>query len=337
MTTPFSKAHFYSKFRVISLLFFIFFLKAKGSDYLTFSEKCMGTEFKIIIDDVNKSLCKLAAQQAFDEAHRLDLMFSDYLSNSEASTLSGSSYTNQGHQFQEVSSEFFKILKFCFNLSAKTNGKFDVSVGPASRLWRIARFRKTMPKAYKIKNALSRIGYKKMMLHPVESKVCLRQEGMLLDFGSIAKGYAGDQMLLLLKKHGLHRSLIDTGGDLVIGQAPGGKTGWEIKIGGDKHPELPTFNLSNCAVATSGDIEQFVMLNGKVYSHIINPRSGIGLNGRNQVTVIANSGKVADSMASAALICGPDFSKKIFPQYEIDAAFFITQKKWIKKTRPVQK
>ncbi|MDG1138480.1 MAG: FAD:protein FMN transferase [Opitutales bacterium] len=291
----------------------------------------MGTEFKIIIDDANESLCKLATNQAFEEAHRLDLMFSDYLSNSEASTLSASSYTNQGNQFQEVSSEFFKILKFCQSLSVKTNGKFDISVGPASRLWRIARFRKTMPKASKIANALSRIGYNKIILHPVESKVCLNQEGMLLDFGSIAKGYAGDQMLLILKKHGLIHSLIDTGGDLVIGQAPRGKTGWRVEIGGDKHPELPTLNLSNCAVATSGDIEQFVTIHGKIYSHIIDPSSGIGINERKQVTVIGESGMVADSMASAALICGPNYSEKILAQYEIESAFFITQQNGFKK------
>ena len=157
--------------------------------------------------------------------------------------------------------------------------------------------------------------------------MCLRQEGMLLDFGSIAKGYAGDQMLLLLKKHGLHRSLIDTGGGSSYWTGTGGKTGWEIKIGGDKHPELPTFNYQIVPLPPLVILNNFVMLNGKVYSHIINPRSGIGLNGRNQVTVIANSGKVADSMASAALICGPDFSKKIFPQYEIDAAFFYYSKK----------
>jgi thiamine biosynthesis lipoprotein len=261
----------------------------------------------------------------------LNNIFSDYLADSEASVLSASSFNDQDDEYLEISAELLNVLKFSRELSKDTSGDFDITIGPASRLWRIARFRESLPGPDKIKNALTRIGFNKILFHPSENKVRLDHKGMLLDFGGIAKGFAGDQMLTLLKDSGLNRCLIDAGGDLIIGQAPKGKPGWRVKIGGEKHPELPSLSLSNCAVATSGDTEQFAIIGGKAYSHIINPHTGIGLNTRAQVTVIAKNGMIADSLASAALVSGLKSSEKILEKYNIKAAFFISQEDGVKK------
>lgn len=324
-------AHLHPILQGISLILLLFFTPLDGSDYFTFSEKCMGTDFKIIIDDTNESTCQKVAKKAFEEAHRLNNIFSDYLADSEASVLSASSFNDQDDEYLEISAELLKVLKFSRELSKDTSGDFDITIGPASRLWRIARFRESLPGPDKIKNALTRIGFNKILFHPSENKVRLDHKGMLLDFGGIAKGFAGDQMLTLLKDSGLNRCLIDAGGDLIIGQAPKGKPGWRVKIGGEKHPELPSLSLSNCAVATSGDTEQFAIIRGKAYSHIINPHTGIGLNTRAQVTVIAKNGMIADSLASAALVSGLKSSEKIFEKYNIKAAFFISQEDGVKK------
>ena len=324
-------AHLHPRLQSISLILLLFFTPLDGSDYFTFSEKCMGTDFKIIIDDTNESTCQKVAKKAFEEAHRLNNIFSDYLADSEASVLSASSFNDQDDEYLEISAELLKVLKFSRELSKDTSGDFDITIGPASRLWRIARFRESLPGPDKIKNALTRIGFNKILFHPSENKVRLDHKGMLLDFGGIAKGFAGDQMLTLLKDSGLNRCLIDAGGDLIIGQAPKGKPGWRVKIGGEKHPELPSLSLSNCAVATSGDTEQFAIIRGKAYSHIINPHTGIGLNTRAQVTVIAKNGMIADSLASAALVSGLKSSEKIFEKYNIKAAFFISQEDGVKK------
>jgi thiamine biosynthesis lipoprotein len=324
-------AHLHPILQSISLILLLFLKPLDGSDYFTFSEKCMGTDFKIIIDDTNESTCQKVAKEAFEEAHRLNNIFSDYLADSEASVLSASSFNDQDDEYLEISAELLNVLKFSRELSKDTSGDFDITIGPASRLWRIARFRESLPGPDKIKNALTRIGFNKILFHPSENKVRLDHKGMLLDFGGIAKGFAGDQMLTLLKDSGLNRCLIDAGGDLIIGQAPKGKPGWRVKIGGEKHPELPSLSLSNCAVATSGDTEQFAIIGGKAYSHIINPHTGIGLNTRAQVTVIAKNGMIADSLASAALVSGLKSSEKIFEKYYIKAAFFISQEDGVKK------
>jgi len=326
-------AHLHLKLRWMSLIFSLFVSPLSGSNYFTLSEKCMGTDFKIIIDDNNKSLCQKAAKKAFEEAHRLNKIFSDYLAHSETSALSAASFSERNDEYIKVSDELLKVLKFSWQLSNETAGDFDVTIGPASRLWRVARFRKTLPDPVKIKNALSRIGFHKILFHPSENKVRLDHKGMLLDFGGIAKGFAGDQMLTFLNDFGLNRCLIDAGGDIIIGQAPKGKSGWRVKIGGEKHPELPSLILSNCAVATSGDTEQFVMIGDKTYSHIINPHTGTGLNTRAQVTVIANDGMIADSLASAALVSGLKSSAKYFEKYNIKSAFFITHEDGVKKLK----
>ena len=117
--------------------------------------------------------------------------------------------------------------------------------------------------------------------------------------------------------------MIDAGGDLVMGSPPRGKKGWRVKIGGRKHPDLPTLHLSDVAVATSGDLEQFVQLNGKRYSHLIDPYSGLGLTSQCQVTVIAPSGMEADSLASACLVLGLPKSKTLLEGKDGASAYYL--------------
>ena len=111
-------------------------------------------------------------------------------------------------------------------------------------------------------------------------------------------------MVETLKRKGLGRCLINAGGDLVLGDPPRGAPGWRVEIGGLRHPDLPVLHLSNLAVATSGDIEQFVVMDGKRYSHLIDPGTGLGLTTQCQVTVLASTGMEADSLASAFPVMG---------------------------------
>ena len=168
-----------------------------------------------------------------------------------------------------------------------------------------------MPTEEKLAKALHRVGYLKMRLDPKKRTGALATQGMVLDLGGIAKGYAADMMLETLREKGLGRCLINAGGDLVIGAPPRNAKGWRIEIGGRKHPDLPILHLSNLAVATSGDLEQFVTLNGKQYSHLIDPRTGLGLTTQSQVTVIAPTGLQADSLASTCLVMGLEKSRKL--------------------------
>jgi thiamine biosynthesis lipoprotein len=148
---------------------------------------------------------------------------------------------------------------------------------------------------------------------------------MILDLGGIAKGYAADHMLKILKSNKLNRVLIDAGGDLLIGDAPIGKKGWKIEIGGRTHPDLPILTLSNIAVATSGDVEQFVSIGGKTYSHLIDPLTGVGLTSRMQVTILTHSAMEADALASASLVMGKELGIKFLKNKNLFNAFFVEE------------
>ena len=170
---------------------------------------------------------------------------------------------------------------------------------------------------------MSMTGYKHLKLFPKTREARLTLEGIELDLGGIAKGYTADRMLKTLRGHGLSRCIVDAGGDLVIGDPPRKSKGWRIKVGGLKHSASPFLELSNCAAATSGDIEQFVILNGKRFSHLINPFSGLGLTTQAQVTIIAPTGIVADSLASACIVLGIEKSQRYLRNQRQTEAYFM--------------
>ena len=296
-------------------LFILFIISHVGlakswedKNYHKFSETCMGTKFSIIIDDDDLSFSKRVAQEAFNEALRLDNILSDYLSESELSKIS----QNSGSAgFTQISDDLFNVLESAQSLSTETKGSFDITIGPLTRLWRIARFKKVLPSRNKLSSAQKRVGYKNVLLNPLNKEVRLLKEGMTLDLGGIAKGYAADQMLQICKINNLPRALIDAGGDILAGEAPRNKKGWLVEIGGRKHSCLPILTLSNIAIATSGDIEQSVTINNKTYSHLINPKTGIGLTSMAQITIVAPTAMEADSLASACLVLGLNETKKL--------------------------
>ena len=320
MNETFALPFLWSKSLLITFILLVGCLNGKSKTYQKFSSDCMGTKFTILIDDLNRSNCQSAADAAFSKATLLNSIFSDYISNSEISRLSNSSHEGRP---MNVSNELFEIIEYGQKLSEETDGAFDLTVGAASRLWRIARFRKRFPSKENLSNALSRIGHTHLSLDKTSKKIRILKPGVLLDLGGIAKGYTADRMLETIQGFGIKRCLIDAGGDLVIGQAPKGESGWKVKVGGKNHPDLPTLILSNCAVATSGDTNQFLEIDGQVYSHLINPRTAVGLMSRSQVTVIAGNGMTADSLASASLVLGFNDSAKIFEAYNIAAAYFV--------------
>ena len=311
---------------MINYKFFIIFLileislYAVGNKYREYTAKCMGTEFRILIDHDNEELSQNAADSAFGEANRLNQIFSDYIADSEISLLSESSFT--GRKIK-LSDELFEVLKYSKSLAIKTNNAFDPTIGQLSRLWRISRFRKSLPSKKSIDRAVSLKGIENLQLIEKSKEVALKKPGILLDLGGIAKGYAADMMLKSLNEFGVERCLIDAGGDLTLGKRPRGELGWKIEVGGKKHPDLPILSLENCSIATSGDSSQFVEINGSRFSHIMNPATGYGLKTLSQVTIIAENGMKADSLATACSVMGLSLTKQLSKKENFEAYFII--------------
>lgn len=276
-----------------------------------FRQRAMGTEIRLVLYAPQEAPANAAAKAVFARIRQLDAIFSDYRTDSELMRLCAAS--RPGHAVR-VSPELWTVLQKADEIARLSGGAFDVTVGHLTRLWRRARRRKQLPDPRELRAALAKTGYRLLRFHPQQRAVELLKPDMRLDVGGIAKGYAGDEALKVLKRHGLSRALIDVGGDLVLGDPPPGKTGWVIAVASLRHPEghpARYLRLSRRAVATSGDAYQYVVLHGRRYSHILDPKTGLGLSQRSSVTVIARTGIEADALASALSVLGPQRGLKL--------------------------
>lgn len=281
----------------------------------------MGVPFKIVLYAADEPTANKAARAAFRRVKELDRILSDYDPDSELMQLCRNSGPGKP---VKVSPELFSMLQRSLELSRKTDGAFDVTVGPVVKLWRRARRRKRLPDPDALREALDRVGYELLRLNGKQRTVELLKPDMQLDLGGIAKGYAGDEALRVLKKHGISRALVDGGGDIVVGDPPPDRDGWRIEIEtARKDPKRNAPDLlvlDNAAVATSGDAYQSLEIDGQRYSHIVDPETGLGLTTRSSVTVIAPDGTAADSLASAVSVLGPDRGLKLVDSREEAAA-----------------
>ncbi len=271
----------------------------------TSSRTEMGMEFRITLYAPDQATATLAANAAFDRIQQLNAIFSDYEDDSELTALSRSSGT---HRPQPLSPELFDILNQAQKLSTLSSGAFDVTVGPYTSLWRRARRQKEFPREDLLNLAHTRVGYEKLHLNPANHTAILPVERMRLDLGGIAKGYAMDEAIQTLRNHGIHSALVSGGGDLKTSDAPPGSHGWRIALTPTENPtNAPTEFLlvQNQAVATSGDLFQFVEINGQRYSHIVNPHTGLGLTNHALITVVADRSVTADSLSTTLSVLPP--------------------------------
>lgn len=270
----------------------------------------MGTTFRIILYASNDSSAQVASIAAFDRLDNLNQKLSDYLPNSEVSQLSASAGSGQR---MSVSDDLWQVLLRSQEISKASKGAFDVSIGALSKLWRKAFRRQQFPNWSAIRTAQSMVNYKWIKLYPKSQRIALRKPGMRLDFGGIAKGYAVDEMMKCLEKSGIQSALVDGGGDLLVSNAPPNTTGWKIEV------DNTVQYLSNQAIATSGDRYQFLEWEGKRYSHIIHPKTGLGITEQQQVTVYAANCVLADALASTFVLLNKreasQLAKKFDTQY----------------------
>ncbi len=283
-----------------------------GLTRFTFKEVHMGTEFKIILYAPDQETAGKGAAAAFARIASLDATMTDYNPASELMRLCAKS----GGDPVLVSDELFFVLSQAQETSRISDGAFDATVGPVVRLWRQARRTQRMPDPEKLAAARALVGWKNVVLDEKAHTVQLLKKGMQLDLGGIAKGYAADEGIAVLKKQGVTRALVAAGGDIAVSGPPPDAEGWKIAIAplqDDANAEGPYMVLHDAAVSTSGDAEQFVEIDGKRYSHIVDPKTGIGLVGRMSGTVVAPHGVVADSHTKIVCVLG---AEKAFPILE---------------------
>jgi FAD:protein FMN transferase len=268
-------------------------------------EPHMGTLVGITLYAPDEPAATAAFRAAFDRIARLDAILSDYQPDSELNRVAR---TAVGRAVP-VGEDLFAVLRASQELATATSGAFDVTQGPVIRLWREARKTARVPDPEALREAASRSGYRKLHLGTEDQTVRFDVPGMALDVGAIGKGYAASEAVEVLDRRGIGSALVAVSGDLAFSAAPPGERGWRVAVYADDVPlqGVPRFlELTNAAVSTAGNAEQHVDINGRRYSHIIDPSSSTGLVDDIRVTVIAPHGLDADGLDTAVSVLGPE-------------------------------
>ena len=287
-----------------------------------FTQTEMAVPIQIVLYASDNATAANAAEAAFSRFHHLNAILSDYDPQSELRRLCD---TSGGGNAIHVSDDLWRVLVRAEQISKRSAGAFDVTIGPVVRLWRSARRTKELPSPKLLRKAMARVDYRLVRLDARHQTVELLKPDMRLDMGGIAKGYAVDQAMLELRRHGVTRTMVDAGGNIGLGDPPPDRPGWRVGVAppDPKSPPRQYLCLANAAVSTSGDMWQYAIINGTRYSHLIDPRTGMALTDHCSVTVIGPEGLNADALSSAAAVLGPRLGLQLIEDTPEMAAFFV--------------
>jgi len=289
----------------------------------------MGVPWTITVYAESAAAGDVAIAAGFAEVERLERILSDYDPQSELSQLSGQAPTATA---RPVSDDLWRVLKRAVEIRDATDGAFDPTVGPLTSLWRQARRSGRLPLPGKLAAALEAVGRETLIIVPDNRGVVLTKPAMRLDLGGIGMGYAVDRAVEVLNRHGITAAMVDASGDIAVTAAPPGTAGWKIAVAplpavGDGTAGRDTGEhllLTHAAVTTSGDAFQAAEIDGRRYSHIVDPRTGLGVAGPAAVTVMARDCTTADSLATAASVLGPEKAAAVIAGVPGCAARFVS-------------
>lgn len=266
-------------------------------------QKLMGNAFEITVVDNHENTAYQHIEAAVAEIQRIEKLLTTFSENSQTSLINHYA----GIQPVKVDREVFDLIERSLRISRITDGYFDISYGGIDKsFWNFDRNMKQLPNPKLIKDHLKLVNYENILLNPEDQTVFLKEKGMRIGFGGIGKGYAAEMAKRLLQKRGVQSGIVNASGDLTTwGMQSNGKP-WTVGIADPDHVKQPFsyMNITDMAVATSGNYEKFVMINGKKYSHTINPKTGMPVSGVKSVTIFCPNAEIADAMATPVGIMG---------------------------------
>lgn len=263
----------------------------------------MGNNFEISVVAHDEFWAFEKIELAVAEIQRIEKLLTTYNDQSETNLIN----SNAGIKPVKVSMETIQLIQRSIRISEITQGAFDISYGSVDKsLWNFDTKMQSLPDAGTAKKMVRLINYRNIVINMEEGSVFLREKGMRIGFGGIGKGYAAERAKYILKKSGVEAGIVNASGDLTCWGYQLDGTAWTIGI---VHPNLAskifsTMNVTDMAVATSGNYEKFIMIGGKKFSHTINPRTGLPVTGIKSVTIISPNAEIADAMATPVTIMG---------------------------------
>lgn len=267
------------------------------------AEKLMGNMFEITVVSADEIWANEQIDIAIEEIKRIEKLLTTYSETSQTNLINN----NAGIAAIKVEPEVFQLIKRSLKISAVTDGAFDITYGSVDKsLWNFDKNMSSLPDENTARKSVRLINYKNIILNENNCTIMLKEKGMRIGFGGIGKGYAAEKAKAVLQQNGVASGIVNAAGDLTAwGLQANGKQ-WTIGIANPNNANLPFASLaiSNMAVATSGNYEKFVMINGQKYSHTINPLTGLPIRGIKSVTIISPNAEVADAMATPVTIMG---------------------------------
>ena len=275
--------------------------------------KLMGNQFGLTVVGHTQEWAYQMIDEGVKEIQRIEKLLTTFNDDSETNLIN----RNAGKRPVVVSDETFQIIERSIKISSITQGAFDITYGSVDkRLWNFDQTMTSLPPAKKARKMVRLINYKNIELDEEKKTVFLKEKGMRIGFGGIGKGYAAEMAKEVMKKNRVISGIVNASGDLTTwGTQPDGKP-WTVGI---VHPDYKSYpfsymNISDMAVATSGNYEKFVMINGKKYSHTIDPHTGLPVSGIKSVTIISPNAEICDAMATPVMIMGIEHGLNLINQ-----------------------
>jgi len=264
----------------------------------------MGTRVEIVLCGPDRTALEEAAARGYAELERLERDLSVWKEDSQVSRINRLA----GVEPVVVDRALFELIRDSVGVSRISGGSFDITVEPLVRLWDFRRPDFRPPDPESIRKALEAVDYRRILLNETVPSVFLERKGMRITLGGVAKGYAADRASEVVRASGVAGGVVKAGGDLrAFGRKENGEV-WKVGVANprDKQRVMCVIPVSDAAVSTSGDYERFRMVDGVRYHHILNPRTGTSASQCMSATVIAGSGTVADALATAVFVLGPE-------------------------------
>jgi thiamine biosynthesis lipoprotein len=280
-----------------------------------FAQAHMGVKVRVVVYAADRALAERAGRAAFARFADLDATLSDWRPDSELNRLCDAADGTP----RRASHDLVRVLAHCRRLSVLTEGAFDATVGPAVALWRETRRTGRLPDEGLLRRAMSQVGFRRCSADESSGTVTVAP-GTRLDVGGIAKGYACDEALRAIQAEGVQSALVQAGGDLACSAAPPGTRGWVVDGFGER-----SLVLEHAAVSASGDTEQFVEVGGVRYSHVLDPRTGLGCTSRHRALVVTRRGLDSDPLATALCVLGPEWAEGLGRQFRADCRVWSSQ------------
>jgi len=276
-------------------------------------QKLMGNAFEITVVSDDENSANQHIDAAINEIRRIEKLLTTFSEESQTNLIN----RNAGIKPVKVDWEIFDLIERSLRISRITDGYFDISYGGIDKsFWNFDREMKKLPNPELIKEHLKLVNYQNIILDSESQTVFLKEKGMRIGFGGIGKGYAAEMAKQMLQNNGVTSGIVNASGDLTTwGNQADGKP-WTVGIADPDNAKQPFsyMNITNMAVATSGNYEKFVMINGKKYSHTINPKTGMPVSGVKSVTIFCPNAEIADAMATPVSIMGIDAALNMINQ-----------------------